>query len=102
MINLTAKREIGGNSDEVATYVVTRRLTFAPSWTPTAKTRLQLSLERSHRSFAGDPGFVLTASYAPHRSLLLSVSLNDEKRDSNYPGLVYNDRTTYVSAQFSF
>jgi exopolysaccharide biosynthesis operon protein EpsL len=117
LINLAAKREIGGNSDELATYVVTRRLTFAPSWMPTAKTRLQLSLERSLRSFAGDPGFVLTtlpkreddirsaslsASYAPHRSLLFSISLNDEKRDSNYPGLVYNDRTTYVSAQFSF
>jgi exopolysaccharide biosynthesis operon protein EpsL len=117
LINLAAKREIGGNSDEIATYVVTRRLAFAPSWTPTAKTRLQLSLERSQRSFAGDPGFILgalpkrednirtaslSASYAPHRSLLFSVSLQDDRRDSNYAGLPYRDRTTYLSAQFSF
>lgn len=117
LLNLSAKREIEGSSDQIATYVLTHRLKFAPSWTPTAKTRIDLSLERSRRNFAGDPGFILTAlpkredtirtaivsaSYAPHRSLLLSISLRDEKRDSNYSRLAYDDRTTDISAQFSF
>lgn len=117
MLNVTARRSLSGNSDDVANYVVTRGLVVAPSWYPTAKTVVQLSLERSRRDFGGDPGFILTtapkreddirattlsASYAPHRALSLSLSVRDEKRDSNIAGLAYRDRTTYLSAQFSF
>ena len=117
LLNVTARRSLSGNSDDVANYVVTRGLVVAPSWYPTAKTSVQLSLERSQRDFGGDPGFILTAapkreddirattlsaSYAPHRALSLSLSLRDEKRESNIAGLAYRDRTTYLSAQFSF
>jgi len=116
-LNVTARRSLSGNSDDISNYVVTRGLVVAPSWYPTARTSLQLSLEQSRRGFGGDPGFILTAvpkredeirattlsaSYAPHRALSLSLSLRDEKRDSNYAGLAYRDRTTWLSAQFSF
>lgn len=117
LINLSAQREIEGNSDGVSTYVITDRLKFASSWLPTAKTRLDLSLEHSRRGFDGDPGIVLTAlpkredtirtaslsaSYAPHPSLLVSISLRDENRDSNYARLGYDYRTTGISALFTF
>jgi exopolysaccharide biosynthesis operon protein EpsL len=116
-LNLSARRELGGTSDDLANYVVSRAVSISPAFAPTARTRFQLSLERARRSYGGDPGFILgtlpkreddvrgaslSATYTPHRALVLSLSRRDERRDSNYAGLPYRDRTTYLSAQFSF
>ena len=113
----SARREIGATDDTTANYVVTTAYSFMPVWSLSAKSSVQGRLERTERSYGGDPVTAfsgaekrndtiqligLSASWAPDTALMFSAYANREKRKSNMANSDYRDTTVGVSAQFSF
>ncbi|AXS80122.1 XrtB/PEP-CTERM-associated polysaccharide biosynthesis outer membrane protein EpsL [Dechloromonas sp. HYN0024] len=111
------RREIGAQNELLSSYALTDAYNLASIWTPSTKTSVRLSYERATRNFLGDPvavlsfltkrsdkieTFSLTASYQPFRNLNLSLSAIQEKRESNYANLNYDDNILMGSAQYTF
>lgn len=116
-LNVTLKREIGAQEDILSSYVVTDSVSLGPSWTPTAKTLVQASIEWRRRDYLGDPVASLagidkrqdrlrlaslSATWAPIDALQLGLTLRRERRDSNYASIPYRAGIAFFSAQFSF
>lgn len=116
-ININTRREIGAQDDILSSYVVTRGVGLGATWVPTAKTSVQATAERRVRDYLGDPVAILSniekrkdrlnvaslsVSYVPITSLKLSMTLSSERRESNYSGFPYRDKTAVANAQFSF
>lgn len=98
-----------------SSYARRDRLTFSPVWYPSARTQVRLHMERSTRDYLGPvPGYSggvrsdsgslaeLAFEWAPTRNLTLATSLQSEGRNSNQPGLDYEDKTLMFSAQLAF
>ena len=115
--NITMRRETGAQDDILSSYVVTRGVSLGPTWRPTAKTSVQATLEQQVRNYQGDPATALSgieqredrlrtaslsASYAPTKSLQLSMTLRHEQRESNFAGFPYRANIAFANAQFSF
>lgn len=116
-LNITTRREIGGQDDILSSYVVTRGIGLGATWMPTAKTSVQAIAERRVRDYLGDPVAILSSiekrkdrlnvvslsvSYTPITSLKLSMTLSNEERESNYDGFPYRDKVVIANAQFTF
>ncbi|CAG0930861.1 MAG: hypothetical protein EFKGCFLK_02768 [Rhodocyclaceae bacterium] len=114
-LNLTVRRELSAYHDFVTNYTVTDSISIAPSWRPTEKTGLILSLERSTRDFVGDinplinyhrkdaqRSAALTGMWDPWRFLRLTASLRRDLRDSNDNAFDYKASGAYLGAQFTF
>jgi exopolysaccharide biosynthesis operon protein EpsL len=115
--NVTARREIGAQEDILSSYVVTDSVSLGPTWMPTARTLVQVSIERRVRDFLGDPVASLAgiekrqdslslaslaATWMPIDALQLGLTLRRERRDSNTAGIPYKAGVAFLSAQFSF
>lgn len=112
--NLALRQEIIPALTDYATSTSVRGAALGVTWTPTAKTTLLFSRERSVTLYSSDPavttipredrlrGGSLSLSYQPERALALTVGLRDESRDSSQSAFGYRDRQGTFSAQFSF
>lgn len=111
------RREIGAQNDLLSSYALTDAYSLTSTWAPSAKTSLRLNYERAKRSFLGDPVAALssipkrhdkldilslTAIYQPTQSLSLSMSITNEKRDSNYASFAYEDNIVMANVQLTF
>ncbi|PIV74790.1 MAG: hypothetical protein COW56_04285 [Rhodocyclales bacterium CG17_big_fil_post_rev_8_21_14_2_50_68_7] len=113
-INFALRREISSFETVSTSFIDTRAASISPSWTPSAKMRVQGRFEYRLLTYRGnlvavgpqreDTGWLatLTATYAPWRFALLSLTLQHDRRDSNTPGLSYRDDLGAFSAQFQF
>lgn len=116
-----ARREIGAQADNLASYAVTDSVALVPSWAPTGKTMVSATFEQRKRSFQGDPISVLSfipkreettnitslnLTYRPQRALALSLAVTHEQRKSKasiyYPSTDYNDNSVSLTAQLNF
>ncbi|MEW6514334.1 MAG: XrtB/PEP-CTERM-associated polysaccharide biosynthesis outer membrane protein EpsL [Pseudomonadota bacterium] len=112
-----ARREIGAQDDLVATYTVTDAITVSAGWQPTAKLSFSATGELKQRDQQGDPAsFVggapnrrdddrivsLGVGYAAMRDLRLSLSLREERRESNLTTSSYRTRQLALAATFAF
>lgn len=109
-----ARREIGAVTDLVANYVVTEAVSVAPYVLLTAKTRVDVALERQNREFAGDPGIVinrvgaredrlsivsLNLRYQPSRTVTITGSYAHSTRSSNRSGFDFRGNAIGISVQ---
>lgn len=117
LLNAAVWREIWVADDVNASYVLSKGISFSPTYNATSKIRLQAKLQYVERDHRGDPEPELanvpqqqdkiktgsvTATYQAMRSLQLSLSFQTERRDSNFKNLEYDDNMTFVSGQFTF
>ena len=112
--NLATRQEIAAAASNFSTNTAIRGVSLGAGWMPTAKTSLQFSLDRSSNTYGNNPTATgtsredrlrnagLTLSYQPHHTLLLSLSLREEARDSNVAAFTYRDRLATATAQFAF
>lgn len=122
-VNIGIRREIGAVDDIDAAYVLTDGISLNPVWNPTSKISVAAKYDWSKRRYEGDPFRVIgtgtnpslqsvrkdtvnTASvsgtYAPLRSLRVSLTLQHERRSSTREFVPYRDNLASFSAQFSF
>lgn len=116
-VTLVVRREIGAVADLVSNYILTDAASVTPYWLATAKLRVEAGLEAQRRTFAGDPGIVLTdiapredelrnlsfaVGYAATRTVTMNASLVHGTRSSNRPGLQYRADTAALTAQIAW
>lgn len=114
-INATLAREISSYQTFYSNYTSTDRVTLAPYWQMTAHTGLRLRYDYAKRDFLAP--IISTAfdgrsdtqrlgsislEWQPMTSVLISASLQSDKRSSNKPGLDYDSTMGSVTAQFTF
>ncbi|ACV34201.1 XrtB/PEP-CTERM-associated polysaccharide biosynthesis outer membrane protein EpsL [Accumulibacter sp.] len=120
-LNAAVSREIGPRQDVtgdyVANYVLTSSVTLAPTWLATEKTSLQATVKWLNEVYPGVPLGLssvfprredrtwllgLTAGYNPTRKLSFRMAVQQQKRDSNYPGDQYNDTTASITGALTW
>jgi exopolysaccharide biosynthesis operon protein EpsL len=114
-LNLTVRRELSAYQDFFTNYVLIDGVSLTPFWRPTAKTHLQLKLDRSRRDYLGDVNPLLNyhrkddistaalyAGYDILQSLRFAATLQHETRSSSDPNYDYRDNLGFVSAQFTW
>lgn len=112
-----ARREVGAQDDLVATYTVTDAITVSAGWQPTARFSFSATGELRQRDQQGDPVSVVSGApsrrdddrilslgvgYAAMRDLRLSLSLSEERRESNLATSAYRTRQLALAATFAF
>lgn len=101
-----------------ANYVVTDRLTLAPTWQMGPRSQLQLNLQRAHRRYAGEPFGPLPAglvarkdtstdialgfTWRPERAWVVSAAVQRLRRDANRVNLDFRATAATASLQFIF
>ncbi|GAB4166584.1 MAG: hypothetical protein Fur0039_03590 [Rhodocyclaceae bacterium] len=113
-LNVALRREISSFETVSTSFIDTRAVSVSPTWTPGAHTQVQGRLEYRLLTYRGDIGSglpqredtgwvaALTASWAPRRFALLSLTVQHDRRDSNTSGLSYRDNLGALSAQLQF
>jgi exopolysaccharide biosynthesis operon protein EpsL len=117
LLNLSAWREIQRYEDVASNYVLSKGISFGPSWSPTSKLVFQAKWMHDHRDYLGDPGFaldagpqredtfhgtVIAAGYQPRRNAKLSLSWEHGIRDSNIFGHDYDYNAVSANVQLNF
>jgi exopolysaccharide biosynthesis operon protein EpsL len=117
LLNVTAWREIQRYEDVASNYVLSRGISFGPSWSPTSKLVFQAKWLHDDRDYLGDPGFalqtgpqrkdtfhgtVVAAGYSPRRNTKLSMSWEHGIRDSNIFGKDYDYNAVSANVQLNF
>lgn len=116
-VTAIARREIGARDDLVDNFVVTRAVSFAPSWQPFYRIGIQGRLEWRKRDFRGDPGLVagtfparedvsrnanVSFIYTPIDPLQLSISYGYLQRDSDLVSEEYTAHVASFSVDYTF
>lgn len=112
---LTLARELASYQSFSSSYTSTDRLSIAPYWQIDAKTGLRLNYEYAQRKYLGAIAATplngredvlrngqIALEWQPYRSLLISTSLQADRRTSNQSGQDYYSYMISVSAQASF
>ena len=114
-LNASIARELSSFQTLYSNYTSIDRVVVAPYWQMTAHTGLRLRYDYAKRDFLGP--IVSTAydgrsdtqrlgsialEWQPMTSLFISASLQNDRRNSNKPGLDYQSTMGSVTAQFTF
>lgn len=117
LVTTALRREVGAFEDTETNYVLTEAISVGATWAATAKVTARASFEHRVRQFLGDPGFVAAAgpsredkinvasvgvSYAPIRSVQVSLAASHETRSSNRASFGYRATSGFATAQFAF
>jgi len=115
--SLTASyaRELGTFQTLSSSYTTTDRFTLTPVWQFSAKTALRGRYDHAQREYLGaiaqTPAnnrsdtlsiAMIAFDWQPRRALMITGSLQKEKRASNQPGLDYESNSLGVTAQLIF
>lgn len=108
-------RQLASDQNFYSSYTETDRFFVAPRWQIGDKTALNLRYEIARRDYAGAIAqtsangrsdtlrtAMIGIDWNPVRDLVLSASLQKDRRDSNLPGLDFDSNSCFVSAQISF
>lgn len=108
-------RELGAYQSDASSYATTDRLTLGGQWQISAKTTLRGRYDIARRDYRGAivntpddersdtlHGARLALEWQAYRSVLLTVAMENERRESNQPAYDFKNTTGSVSAQFSF
>lgn len=116
-VNLSARRELSSVDDVNPTSLITRALGAGVIWAATPKINVEGRLERAKRDFRADVGVALlgntqredkvrtatiAALYRALRSVQVSLSYTDERRDSNFADNQYKSNVILAGAQITF
>jgi exopolysaccharide biosynthesis operon protein EpsL len=123
-VDLSWRREVGADIDEVSNFVTSHVWTLRPVWVVSDKVRLGARYEYRQRKFGGDPGtatpqyaawidrddrwwvYGADIQYMPVNFFSVSLGYDYAKRDSNYKLLSdrydYTSRSAWLSGRFTF
>lgn len=109
------ERELGTFETANFNYTQTDRFSIGPVWQVSPKATVRLQLEHAIRDFKGTPAGFVTAQrrdttndasvaidWEPYRFLLLSASLQNQRRSSTAPGFSFNANVVNFSAQLTY
>lgn len=113
-LSLGLARELASYQTFTSSYTSTDRLTVAPYWQIGSKTGLRAKYDYAQRDYLGaivaTPAnsrsdtlrtVMIALEWQPLRSVLVSTSLQNEKRTSNQAGLDYESNMLGVTAQLT-
>ncbi len=108
-------RELGAYQSDTSSYATTDRMTLGGQWQISAKTTLRGRYDIARRDYRGAivntpdddrsdtlHGARLALEWQAYRSVLLTVAMEKERRESNQSAYDFKNTTGSVSAQFSF
>jgi len=123
-VDLSWRREIGADADELANYATTQVWSLRPVWSITEKVHLGGRYEYRKRKLGGDPGspppwyadwvdrddrsyvYGVDLQYIPTDYFSVSLGYKYTKRDSNYKNEYekydYTSRSTWLTGSFTF
>jgi hypothetical protein len=115
------ERRLGPKDDVLSTFALTDTLSLSGVWVVTDKVRAQAMASWWRSDFRGDPGllpsvitdslprrrddgrnFSLGLSYQILRGLEAALQFGWARRDSNYSGIPFSDRTIFASLRWTF
>ncbi len=114
VLDVTVARNLYSFQELTNSFYDANSITIAPKWLVTAKTQIGLKGSISDRDFHGAlipvadmrhdivRTLMLTADWAPTRTITVNGTLAHEERSSNIQGLDYDANTVGVSAQLVF
>jgi exopolysaccharide biosynthesis operon protein EpsL len=115
-MNLIAKRDIAPFQDITGSYIVSDTISFAPTWTITAKTVARLLAAHTTSNFAGAASVPaigpprrdrlnlidIGVDWSPVNRLIFSAGLLHQVRDSNIPTYAFKDIIARITASYRF
>ena len=115
MLTAIASRNLASYQTFNTNYTSTDRIALMPYWQISAKTGLRARYDYAWQDYLGTPGFfdasgrkdtlrtaMISLEWQPLRTATLSATLQNDKRNSNQPGLDFVSNMATVSAQIAF
>jgi len=114
-LTVALAHELASYQSISSSYTSTDRISIAPYWQIDAKTGLRIRYEYAEREYLGAIAVTplngrsdtmhkgqISLEWQPYRSLLISTSLQTDRRTSNRSGQDYDSNMINISAQASF
>jgi exopolysaccharide biosynthesis operon protein EpsL len=112
----TVWRDLQAYLTDTTNYYRTTGVSIAPTWTPSEKISLVLTVSHEDQHYIGSSNNaqnlllrrdtfnsqVVSLTYTPIRALIFDFSYGHEQRDSNEPVHAYNDGLASIGAKFMF
>ncbi len=115
MLTAVASRNLASYQTLNTNYTSTDRIALIPYWQISAKTGLRARYDYARQDYLGTPGIfaasnrqdtlrtaMIAFEWQPLRTATLSAALQNDKRNSNQPGLDYVSNMATLSAQIAF
>jgi exopolysaccharide biosynthesis operon protein EpsL len=117
IIDVSWRREIGADMDNVSNYAVSHGWTLRPTWIVSSKVRVGASYEYLKRTYGGDPGlgsdnpprdahtqsYGLNVQYLPVPTASIGFGVQHAKRDAkNVNAYDYRAQSVWLSGSYSF
>lgn len=116
VVDVSASRNVAPwTQDTSASYRVDERFGVAPTWQFSEKIRFRMNAYRLASDYRGAVGPLAgperhdvqrsvqaAVDWAPHRAVTVSVSLQRDRRSSNYSAFAFSDTIAFVSAALQF
>lgn len=111
-LNVSAWHEVAGYDDLTTSYSRNLGISLEPRWMPYSTITVSGRIQREHRDFLGNPGILVLAtnrqdtavrrdlavSYQPAPRYTFSVSVGDDKRESNQPQFGFYSKMVSLGA----